>query len=40
MRIMADGASDRLMKNPLQEENDPYIAELGVVNTEEAMKDD
>ena len=40
MRIMADGAIDRLMKNPLKEENDPDIAELRVVNTEEAMKDD
>ena len=40
MRIMADGAIDRLMKNPLKEENDPDIAELRVVNTEEAMKDE
>lgn len=33
MRIMADGAIDRLMKNPLKEENGPDIAELRVVNT-------
>lgn len=33
MRIMADGAIDRLMKNPLKEKNGPDIAELRVVNT-------
>ena len=41
MQIMADGAIARLMMgNPLKEENGPDIAELRVVNTEEAMKDD
>ena len=41
MQIMADGAIDRLMMgNPLKEENGPDIAELRVVNTEEAMKDE
>lgn len=34
MRIMADGAIDRLMKNPLKEENGPDIAELRMVNTD------
>ena len=41
MQIMADGAIARLMMgNPLKEENGPDIAELRVVNTEEAMKDE
>ena len=41
MRIMADGAIARLMMgNPLKEENGPDIAELRVVNTEEAMRDE
>lgn len=38
MRIMADGAIDRLMKNPLKEENDPDIAELRVVNTDRLLE--
>ena len=41
MQIMADGAIARLMMgNPLKEENGPDIAELRVVNTEEAMRDE
>lgn len=38
MRIMADGAIDRLMKNPLKEENGPDIAELRVVNTDRLLE--
>lgn len=38
MRIMADGAIDRLMGNPLKEENDPDIAELRVVNTDRLLE--
>lgn len=38
MRIMADGAIDRLMENPLKEENDPDIAELRVVNTDRLLE--
>lgn len=38
MRIMADGAIDRLMKNPLKEESGPDIAELRVVNTDRLLE--
>lgn len=38
MRIMADGAIDRLMENPLKEENGPDIAELRVVNTDRLLE--
>lgn len=38
MRIMADGAIDRLMKNPLKEKNGPDIAELRVVNTDRLLE--
>lgn len=38
MRIMADGAIDRLMKNPLKEENGPDIAELRVINTDRLLE--
>lgn len=38
MRIMADGAIDRLMGNPLKEENGPDIAELRVVNTDRLLE--
>lgn len=38
MRIMTDGAIDRLMKNPLKEENGPDIAELRVVNTDRLLE--
>lgn len=38
MRIMADGAIDRLMKNPLKEENGPDIAELRMVNTDRLLE--
>lgn len=38
MRIMADGAIDRLMKNPLKEENGPDIAELRVANTDRLLE--
>lgn len=38
MRIMADGAIDRLMKNPLKEENGPDIAELRAVNTDRLLE--
>lgn len=38
MRIMADGAIDRLMENPLKEENGPDIAELRVVNTDRILE--
>lgn len=38
MRIMADGATDRLMENPLKEENGPDIAELRVVNTDRLLE--
>lgn len=38
MRIMADGAIDRLMKNPLKEANGPDIAELRVVNTDRLLE--
>ena len=38
MRIMADGAIDRLMKNPLIEESGPDIAELRVVNTDRLLE--
>ena len=38
MRIMADGAIDRLMENPLKEENSPDIAELRVVNTDRLLE--
>ena len=37
MRIMADGAIDRLMENPLKEENGPDITELRVVNTDRLL---
>lgn len=37
-RIMADGAIDRLMENPLKEENGPDIAELRVVNTDRLLE--
>lgn len=38
MRIMADGAIDRLMENPLKEKNGPDIAELRVVNTDRLLE--
>lgn len=38
MRIMADGAIDRLMENPLKKENGPDIAELRVVNTDRLLE--
>ena len=38
MRIMADGAIDRLIKNPFKEENGPDIAELRVVNTDRLLE--
>lgn len=38
MRIMADGAIDRLMENPLKEENGPDITELRVVNTDRLLE--
>lgn len=38
MRIVADGAIDRLMENPLKEENGPDIAELRVVNTDRLLE--
>lgn len=38
MRIMADGAIDRLMENPPKEENGPDIAELRVVNTDRLLE--
>lgn len=39
MRIMADGAIDRLMMgSPLKEENGPDIAELRVVNTDRLLE--
>lgn len=38
MRIMADGAIDRLMENPLKEENGPDIAELRAVNTDRLLE--
>ena len=38
MRIMADGAIDRLLENPLKEENGPDIAELRVVNTDRLLE--
>lgn len=38
MRIMADGVIDRLMENPLKEENGPDIAELRVVNTDRLLE--
>ena len=38
MRIMADGAVDRLMENPLKEKNGPDIAELRVVNTDRLLE--
>lgn len=38
MRIMADGAIDRLMENPLKEKNGPDIAELRVVNTDHLLE--
>lgn len=38
MRIMADGAIDRLMENPFKEENGPDIAELRVVNTDRLLE--
>ena len=38
MRIMADGAIDRLMENPLKEESGPDIAELRVVNTDRLLE--
>lgn len=38
MRIMADGAIDRLMKNPLKEESGPDIAELRVANTDRLLE--
>lgn len=38
MRIMADGAIDRLMENPLKEENGLDIAELRVVNTDRLLE--
>ena len=38
MRIMADGAIDRLMENPLKEENGPDIPELRVVNNDRLLE--
>ena len=38
MRIMADGAIDRLMENPLKEKNGPDIAELRAVNTDRLLE--
>lgn len=38
MRIMADGAIDRLMENPLKEKNGPDIAELRMVNTDRLLE--
>lgn len=38
MRIMADGAIDRLMENPLKKKNGPDIAELRVVNTDRLLE--
>lgn len=38
MRIMADGAIDRLMENPLKEESGPDIADLRVVNTDRLLE--